>query len=84
MRSGGVSGLQAVEEHVVALAVGLAVDGVVREVVAVGEGADLGGAEVVSSAAAVEAPVRAQVVVVRCDVARAAPLCACRYTEITN
>lgn len=75
MRRGCVGRLEAVEEHVVTGAVRLAVERVVGQVVAAGEGADLGGAQVVGSAAAVEASVRAQVVVVRCYVACAAPLC---------
>lgn len=38
---GRVGGLEAVEQHVVARAVGLAVEGVVGQVVAAGEGAHL-------------------------------------------
>lgn len=79
---GGVRGLEAVEEHVVAGAVRFAVDGVVGEVVSVREGAHLAGAEVVRAAAAVQRAVGAQVVVVRRDVARSAPLRTCKFTKI--
>lgn len=72
----GVGRFEAVEEHVVASAVRLAVERVVGEVVAAREGAHLGGAEVVGAAAAVQPPVRAQVVVIRGDVASTAPFCA--------
>lgn len=72
---GGVGGLEAIEEHVVTSTVRFTVEWVVGEVVAAGEGAHLRGAEVVRAAAAVQAPVRAQVVVVCGYVTRAAPLC---------
>lgn len=75
VRGGGVGRLEAIEEHVIAGTVRLAVQRVVGEVVAAGEGADLGGAEVVRAAAAVQASVCAQVVVVCSYVTSAAPLC---------
>lgn len=73
MRGGGVGRLEAVEEHVVAGAVRLAIDRVVGEVVPRGEGAHFRGAEVVRAATPVQPPVSAEVVVVRRYVARAAP-----------
>lgn len=80
---GGVGVLEAVEEHVVAGAVRLAVERVVGEVVAAREGAHLGGAEVMRATTAVQRAVSAQVVVVRRYVARAAPLCTCKcHTHI--
>lgn len=75
LRSGGVGGLEAAEQHVVADAVRLAVERVVGEIVAAREGPHFGGAQVVRAAAAVEPPRRAQIVVVRRDVACAAPFC---------
>lgn len=73
---GGIGGLEAVEEHVVAGAMRLAVERIVGEVVPAGEGAHFGGTQVVRTAAAVQATIRAQVVVVRGYVARTAPFCA--------
>lgn len=84
MRGGGVCCLEAVEEHVVTAAVGLAVDRVVGKVVAAREGAHLRGAEVVGAAAAVEAPVRAEVVVVCCYVACTAPFRAWKLVNAQN
>lgn len=81
VRGGRVGRLQTLEKHVVAGAVRLAVEGVVGEVVASGEGADLAGTQVVRAAAAVQGPVGAQVVVVRRDVARPAPFSACTKHE---
>lgn len=75
VRGGGVGGLEAVEQHVVARAVRLAVERVVGEVVPLREGAHLAGAQVVRAAAAVQRPVGAQVVVVGRYVAGAAPFC---------
>lgn len=81
MWGGRVGGLEAVEEHVVTRAVRLAVQWLVGEVVPAGESLDLGGAEVVRAAAAVQASGRAKVVVVCCYVACAAPLCTCKYNN---
>lgn len=75
--SGGVGGLEAVEEHVVAMAVRLAVDRVVGEVVASGESAHFGRAEVMRATATVQPPVCAQVVVVSGYVACTTPFCTC-------
>lgn len=76
---GGVGGFEAIEEHVVAVAVRLAVDRVVGEVVASGEGAHFGGAEVMCATATVQPPVSAQVVVVGRYVACTTPFCTCNW-----
>lgn len=73
----GVGGLEAVEEHVVAMAVRLAVDRVVGEVVASSESAHLSGAEVMRATATVQPPVCAQVVVVSGYVTCTTPFCTC-------
>lgn len=75
MGGGGVGSLEAIEEHVIAVAVRLAVDRIVGEVVASGEGAHLGGAEVMCATATVQPPVCAQVVVVGRYVPCATPFC---------
>lgn len=77
VRGGSVRVFQAVEQHVVTGAMGLAVERVVGEVVAAGERPYFGRAEVVRPAAAVQGPVRAQIVVIRRYVTGAAPFCAC-------
>lgn len=73
MCCGRVGCLEAVEEHVVARTVGFTIEGVICEVVSPGEGAHFAGAEVVGSTAAVEGAVGAEVVVVGCYIACAAP-----------
>lgn len=58
VRGWSVGGLEAVEEHVVADAMRLAVERVVSKIVSLWEGAHLGGAQVMRATAAVEPTVR--------------------------
>lgn len=71
---GPLGRLEAGQQHVVADAVGLGVEGHVAEAVSRLEGAHLDRAEVVGPAAAVDVLLRAEVEVVGGDVTRAAPL----------
>lgn len=82
MGGGGVGGLEAVEEHVIAMAVRFAVDRVVGEIISSGKGAHLGGAEVMCATATVQPPVCTQVVIVGRYVSCTTPFCTCNQKYI--